>query len=233
MIRTTTRVAALSAAMFALLFAGSAPDLSARLSADLSAVASAKPQPRTQPQDLAGKLSGTWVFNRELSSGFGAPGRGRPPSPSLRRPSGEPRPRALFASTAFAIPQRGGGGAGATDAGDATPEQRAEQAAMRLLQQIDARITIKAAGDSITFTDTRGERTYAITDKSSEIFVASSPVRVKSKWDKQALKQEFTNPQAKLVQTWSIDGSDHLVLTAKVESLKLVTPERKAVFDRQ
>jgi hypothetical protein len=62
---------------------------------------------------------------------------------------------------------------------------------------------------------------------------ASSPVKVKSKWDKQILKQEFTNPQAKLVETWSIDGADHLVLTAKVESLKFITPERKAVFDRQ
>ena len=85
----------------------------------------------------------------------------------------------------------------------------------------------------MTFTDTRRERTYAINDKSSTIFVASSPVKVKSKWDKQVLKQEFTNPQAKLVQTWSIDGSDHLVLTAKVESLRLVTPERRAVFDRR
>ena len=85
----------------------------------------------------------------------------------------------------------------------------------------------------MTFIDTRGERTYAVNDKTSEIFVASSPVKVKSKWDKQVLKQEFSNPQAKLVQTWSVDGTDHLVLTAKVESLRLVTPERKAVFDRQ
>lgn len=215
MMRTTTRLAALSAAMFAMLFAGSTPDA------------------RTQTQDLAGRLSGTWVFNRELSSGFGAPGRGRPPSPRLRRPSGGPRPRALFAATASAAPQRGGAGAGSGDGTDLTPEQRAEQAAMRQLQQIDARITIKAAADSVTFIDTRGERTYAINDKSSEFFVSSSPVKVKSKWDKQVLKQEFTNPQAKLVQTWSIDGSDHLVLTAKVESLRLVTPERKAVFNRQ
>ena len=71
-----------------------------------------------------------------------------------------------------------------------------------------------------------------INDKTSEMFVSSSPVKVKSKWDKQVLKQEFSNLQAKLVQTWSVDGSDRLVLTAKLESLRLITPERKAVFDR-
>jgi hypothetical protein len=135
--------------------------------------------------------------------------------------------------TAPAVPQRGGGGGGASEPADLTPEQRAEQAAMRALQQIDARITIKASADSVTFIDTRGEHTFAVDGKTSQIFVVNSPVKVKSKWDKEILKQEFTNPQAKLVQTWSIDNADHLVLTAKVESLKLITPERKAVFDRQ
>lgn len=204
MTRKMTRAAALSAALVTMVFTGRGVEA------------------RQSAQNLAVKLSGTWVFNRELSSGFGAAGRG----------GRGPRPAARFA-TAPGFQGRGGGGSGASDATDLTPEQRAEQAAMRQLQQIDARITIKAAADSITFIDTRGERTYAINDKSSEFSVASSPVKVKSKWDKQVLKQEFSNNQAKLVQTWSVDGSDHLVLTAKLESLKLVTPERKAVFDRQ
>ena len=30
---------------------------------------------KPSPADLAAKLSGTWVLNRELSTGFGAPGR--------------------------------------------------------------------------------------------------------------------------------------------------------------
>jgi hypothetical protein len=127
--------------------------------------------------------------------------------------------------------QRGGGGGG--DLTDLTPEQRAEQAAMRQLQQIDVRITIKASATEVTFTDSRGDSTFAINDKTTTIFMASSPVKVKLKWDKQALKQEFSNPQAKLVQTWIVDGADRLVMTAKVESMTLVTPERKAVFDRQ
>ena len=214
-----TRAAALTAAVLTMLFAGSAPDLSAR------PVRRSFSEGGTQAQDLAGKMSGTWVFNRELSSGFGAPGRGR----------GGPRPGALFAATAMAAPaaQRGSGSGFGNEAGDLTPEQRAEQAAMRQLQQIDVRITIKAAADSVTFVDTRGEHTYAVNDKTATTFIASSPVKVKVKWDKQTLKQEFSNTQAKLVQTWSVDGSDRLVMVAKVESMSLQTPERRAVFDRQ
>ena len=117
-----------------------------------------------QTADVAARLSGTWVLNRDLSTGFGAPGRGR----------GGPRLGARFAATAFAAAQRGGGGGGgASDPGDLTPEQRAQQAAMRQLQQIDERITIKAAADAVTFIDVRGERTYVVNDKPSEIFVAS------------------------------------------------------------
>ena len=126
---TTTRAAALSAAVLAMMLAGAAVEA------------------RKQPQDVAAKLSGTWVLNRDLSSGFGkpAPGRGRGASPS----SGPGRPGALFAMAA--APQRGGGGGGGApnDATDMTPEQRAEKAAMRELEQISDRITIKASADSV------------------------------------------------------------------------------------
>jgi hypothetical protein len=177
---------------------------------------------KRSPSDLAAKLSGTWVLNRELSTGF-RPATGR-------RGGGGSR----FASGRL-LDQRGGGGAagGATDASDLTPEQRAEQAAMRQLQQITDRITITASPDSITFVDTRGERTFSINDKSTKIDVGGSPINVKSKWDKNLLKQEFSNSQAKLMETWSVDETGHLVLTAKVESMTLQTPEQKAIFDRQ
>jgi hypothetical protein len=211
---TTTRAAAMGAALSVLLVTG--PGV------DLSAVAAAKAEARQAPQGLAEKLSGTWVMNRELSTGFAATPRGRGGQPRLSRST------ALFAAATPA--QRGGGGG---DASDLTPAQRAEQAAMRELQQVDTRITIKAAADSVTFIDAHGERTYAVTDKASEVLLGGSPVKVKMKWDKQTLKQEFSNSQAKLVQTWSVDGADRLVMTAKIESLALVTPERKAVFDRQ
>jgi hypothetical protein len=63
--------------------------------------------------------------------------------------------------------------------------------------------------------------------------VAGAQVSVKSKWDKNTLKQEFSNSQAKLVESWGLDDAGHLVLTAKVESMTLQTPDQKAVFDRQ
>ena len=221
--RNTTRAAALPAAVFAMLLAGSVPDVAARR------------------QDPAAKLTGTWVLNRELSSGFAAPGRGRGRGGAAFRlrssyggqaaKAAAPRPLFAMTATASAFAQRGGGGSG--DASDLTPAQRAEQAAMRQLQQIDSRITIKASATEVTFTDTGGEHTFAINDKTATTFVASSPVKVKLKWDKQTLRQEFSNTQAKLVQTWTVDGADRLVMTAKVESMTLVTPERKAVFDRQ
>jgi uncharacterized protein YnzC (UPF0291/DUF896 family) len=181
---------------------------------------------KLSPVDLAGKFSGTWVLNRDLSTGFGAPGR---PGGGARSSS-----RPLFA-TAAAITQRGGGrgGGGYSDASDLTPEQRAEQAAMRQLQQIAPQMTIKASAESITFVDARGERTFAINDKTSKIDVAGAQVSVKSKWDKNQLKQEFSNTQARLVETWSIDDAGRLVLIAKLESMTLMTADQKAVFDRQ
>jgi hypothetical protein len=212
-----TTAAALSAAVFAMMFGGRTAEA------------------RRLPQDLAGKLSGTWVLNRELSTGA-APGPGRG-----RGGPGYSAPR--FATAA--VPQRGGRGglATPTDATDLTPEQRAEQVAMRQLQQIDPRITIKASAETVTFTDARGERTFAVNDKTSTIDVGGSGVKVKSKWDKRALKQEFSNTQAKLVETWGLDEADHLVLTVKLESMTMGVgvdrltpvnpPERKFVFDRQ
>jgi hypothetical protein len=178
---------------------------------------------KLSPQDLAGKLSGTWVLNRELSTGFGRP--------SGRRGGARP----LFAAAGLVSQRRGGGGGGGapSDASDLTPEQRAEQAAMRELQQIAPQIEIKATADSVTFIDARGERTYAVNDKSVKIEVGGAQVSVKSKWDKNVLKQEFSNTQAKLIETWGLDDAGRLVLTAKLESMTLRTPEQKAVFDRR
>jgi hypothetical protein len=182
---------------------------------------------KTSPSDLASKLSGTWVLNRELSTGF------RPPA---GRRGGGAGP--LFATVGL-VGQRGGrggggaGGGGVSDASDLTPQQLAEQAAMRQLQQITEKIVITASADSVTFADSRGERTFAINDKSTKFDVGGSPVNVKSKWDKDVLKQEFSNTQAKLTETWRLDEAGRLVLTAKVESMTLLTPEQKAVFDRQ
>jgi len=178
---------------------------------------------KTSASDLAAKLSGTWVLNRELSTGF------RAPAPGRRGGGGGP----LFAVAGMADQRGGRGGGGVSDATDLTPQQRAEQAAMRQLQQITEKIVITASAETVTFADARGERTFTVNDKSTKIDVGGSPVNVKSKWDKDVLRQEFSNTQAKLIETWGLDEAGRLVLTAKVESMTLQTPEQKAVFDKQ
>jgi hypothetical protein len=114
-----------------------------------------------------------------------------------------------------------------------TAAERAAMAAMRELQQLAETITIKATTDQIVFEDARGQRSYAIDNKNAKITVAGADVNAKSRWDKAALRQEFSTPSSKLIQTWDVDENGRLVLTAKVESLRMVTPDQKAVFDKK
>jgi hypothetical protein len=182
-------------------------------------------QKRT-PVEAAARLTGTWVFNLELSTGFRAPGG---------RPGGPGRGGARF-SMAAAPMQRGGGGRGGgspNDASDLSPAELAAQAAMRQLQQITDLITIDATVERVTFRDARGERTYAIDGKNAKITVASAEVTAKSRWDKAVLKQEFSTASSKLTETWDVDENGRLLLTMKMESLRLITPDQRAVFDRK
>lgn len=192
----------------------------------LTAAASARSQNAT-PAGAAGRLSGTWVFNRELSKGFSGPG-GRPGGTG--RGSG-----ALFAAAPVPGQGRGGGGQGATPqtASDLTPEEIASLNAMRQLQQIADVLTIKAGAERVTFADARGEREYAIDGRTARVTVAGAEVSAKTRWDKATLKQEFATAQSKLTQTWEVDEDGRLILTAKVESLRLRTPDQRAVFDRR
>jgi hypothetical protein len=180
--------------------------------------------------ELAARLSGTWKLNRELSPGFkAAPARGRGAGPGAA---------ARFA-VAAGVPQgrggRGGGASGSTisDASDLTPAERASQAAMQQLQGISEEITIRATAESVTFIDPRGERTYPINDRTVKIDVNGAEISTKSKWDRDTLRQEFSNGKTKLTRRWEIDQNDRLVLGARLESLTLNTVEQKAVFDRQ
>lgn len=175
------------------------------------------------PAENAKKLTGTWVLNRGLSKGFGDPGA---------RPGGPGRGGASFALAPGLGQGRGGGGGQANTPSDLSPAELADIAAMRQLQQVAEVITIEATADQITFSDARGERRYAIDGKSARVDMPGE-VSVKSRWDKATLKQEFATVQSKLTQTWSVDDDGRLVLLAKVESLRLRTPEQRAVFDRR
>lgn len=181
---------------------------------------------RPSAADMPDKISGTWKLNRELSPSIAAPASGR----------GRGAPG--FAMAALP-PQRGGGarGGGAGDTpltgSDLTPDVLAAQAAMRSLQQLSELVTIKATPESVSFSDTRGEHTFALDGKNSRTDVAGTAVTVKSRWDKQTLRQEFSTPQMKLTRTWDLDESGRLVLKVRVESMTLNSSDAKAVYDRQ
>ena len=106
-------------------------------------------------------------------------------------------------------------------------------AAMRELQQLAEVITIKATPEQVAFEDARGQRSYALDGKNVKVTIAGAEVSTKSRWDKAVLKQEFSTASSKLTQTWDVDENGRLVLVAKVESLRLMTPDQKAVFDKK
>jgi hypothetical protein len=178
---------------------------------------------KLSPAEAATRLSGTWVLNKELTSGFKAPGGRR----------GGGRGGGLRMAMAPAYGQRGTGGSTASDASDLSAAEVAAMAAMRELQQLAEVITIKATPEQVTFEDARGQRTYGLDGKTVKITVSGAEVSTKSKWDKAVLKQEFSTASSKLTETWDIDENGRLVLIAKVESLRLITPDQKAVFDRK
>ena len=192
-----------------------------------AAVTAAATQKLT-PAEVAAKMSGTWVLNRELTTGFnapkGAPGRGGGRGGNFN------------VAGIGAPPAQRGGGAGpstASDASDMTADERAAMMAMRELQQVPELVSIKATETDIAFADARGQRSYMLDGKSVKIVAAGTEVSVKSRWDKAIVKQEFSTTSSKLTETWSVDENGRLVMTAKVESLRLRTPEQKAVFDRK
>lgn len=63
--------------------------------------------------------------------------------------------------------------------------------------------------------------------------VAGTEVSTKTRWDKAVLRQEFSTATSKLTKAWDVDVDGRLVLVARVESLRLRTPEQKAVFDKK
>jgi hypothetical protein len=175
------------------------------------------------PADVATRLTGTWTINRALSPAIKGPGR-----------AGAGRGGSAYALGA-ATAQRGGrGGGGASDptpssAGDLTPAELAERQAIQQVEQIAPSITIKASAESASIVDQRGELTCAVNDKNAKVETFGAPLALKCRWDKQQLRQEFSATRSKLVRTWEVNESDHLVLKIRIEG---VSAEATAVFDR-
>ena len=180
------------------------------------------------PADAAAKISGTWKLNLELSPALPSPGRGG---------RGRSRGGESFA-IAFALAQRGGrGGGGGREGGEASietpPEEIAAQRVLRAFEQVPTDLTIAASPGSVSFTDAGGSGTFAVDGKTVELNVEGSKIKAKTKWDGMALRQDLWSTRRKVISSWTLDASNHLVLSLKVESLIAYAIDKRAVYDRQ
>jgi hypothetical protein len=182
------------------------------------------------PKEIAPRLSGSWKLNVALTPASEKPARGR----------GEVSRSPRFTMAQAAMQRGGGRGGGAPGGGGGQPgsdsaplmaEEIAAQAALATLHQVPLEISIEARAESVTFREPRGEWHFNIDGKNASMDVPGGTLHSKSKWEKGALRQEFSSARRKLVKTWSVDAQDRLVLTERVESFA-PTSESKAVFDR-
>jgi hypothetical protein len=181
------------------------------------------------PEELASRLTGTWKLNRELS-----------PTLSNPRPGEGRRGRgASFAMSAAGAPQRGGrgGGGGANEPGFERPmvttEEAAAQAALAAIHQVPPELTIEATASEMKLVEARGESLFKIDGKTATVAVPGARIKVKSKWDRGKLRQEFSSALQALVRSWSVDAQGRLILTQQIQSPTFKTKEFQAFFDKQ
>ena len=105
--------------------------------------------------------------------------------------------------------------------------------AMRELQQLAESITIKATPDQVVFEDARGQRSTRSTARTPRSRWREPTSARNRGGTRPSSSRNSRPPSSKLIQTWDVDENGRLVLVAKVESLKLVTPDQKAVFDKK
>lgn len=187
------------------------------------------PAQNAAPGTLPARMTGGWTLNKELSPSLA-------PSPGGTR-GGRRGGGALFAVAGAGVQRggRGGGGGGGASA-DASPlmaEEVAAQAALDVLHQVPLEIAIAATEGEIRFTEPRGEWLFKTDGKTSRMQVPGGTITVKSKWERQTLRQEFSSSQRKLVKIWTVDASDRLSVTERIESLTFNTKDSTAIFDRQ
>jgi hypothetical protein len=191
----------------------------------LSGVVAAFPQP-AGVAEIAAKMSGRWRLNVELSPGLteqAPPGRGG-------RGGG-----ALFALAASA-PQRGRAGMPSEPGIELpmmTDEERAAQQALAAIQQVPPELTIEASPAAMKIVEPRGESVFKLDGKNATVPVPGATIKVKSRWDRSTLRQEFSSAMRTLKRSWSIDANGRLVVTQHSESIRGRTKPIEAVFDRQ
>lgn len=196
--------------------------------AAVQALSAAVPQ-TSAPADLAARISGRWKLNRDLSPTLTEPdpgGRGR-------------RGRGAALAISVAVPQRGGRGGGGAGGGGGiempfvTDEEAAAQAALVVIQQVPMELTIAATVTELKIVEPRSELAFRIDGKNVPLEVNGGKIKVKTKWERAGLKQEFSSVQRALVRTWSVDAAGQLVLSQRLQSATFNTKEVRAVFERQ
>jgi len=113
------------------------------------------------------------------------------------------------------------------------PEEAAAQAALDVLHQVALEFRIEATATAISFIEPRGQWDFKIDGKTASLPVPGGAIKVKSRWDHGALRQEFSSTQRSLIKSWAIDGDGRLVLTEHVESVAFMSKPSKAVYDRR
>ena len=192
---------------------------------------------RLTPADLATAFSGPWRINAELSPQFRtAPAGGRGSAGLLEIAPDRPSHRPVAASLALQRGGgRGGGGGAATPPAPPSPREMAGQQAIRAYQQVAEAFTLAATAESVTFTDSRGERTFAVDNKTYRADVGEgAEVTTKSRWDGRALKQEFIYGETKVSHTYELAREgNRLEFTLRVDNFS-GGPGRqaKAVYDK-
>jgi len=179
----------------------------------------------TPAADVAAQMTGRWKLNTELSDQAAGRGGGR-------RGGG---PAFALAPGAAQRGARGGGGSEPPpQMPNMTELEAAAQQALGVVQQFPPEMSIEATATQVRFLDPRGESVFQIDGKNTAIDVPGGTLKVKSRWDRAALKQEFSSTQRVLHRTWSIEeGGRLLLLKQRLEGIGVSGKESKAVFDRQ
>jgi hypothetical protein len=155
------------------------------------------------------RLSGDWVLNRQQSTSVG---RGSDAVPESNGPR-----RGGF-SGGFGGPGGIGRGIGGGPENRETTER--QRALMRELLEPLPRITVTTDNVSVTFTASDGRvRKYRIDGRKEKHQFDNGTVDTKSKWERQQLVIETsTSGGMKLVETYSVNDLDQLVIEARVDT---------------
>ena len=172
-------------------------------------------------------MTGRWTLNPAQSDAAGGRAGRRGGGPA-------------FALAPAAV-QRGARGGSTGNVAEPAPQapgltaaEAAAQRALSVVQDISPEVTITATAAQITFVEPRGESVFQIDGKNTTIEVPGSTIKVKSRWDKAGLRQEFSSTQRVLHRTWTVDATGRvLTLKQRLEGIGVSGRETNTVFDRQ